>query len=230
MSLAIDCQSLQFSYKDDVPIVNLEALQVERGERLFIYGPSGSGKTTLLGLIAGILCPQRGQLRVLGNDLSKMGRRARDRYRGAHMGYIFQQFNLIPYLNVLDNITLPCQMSAERRRRLGHVGMEAKAQELADHLDIGQFLKNSVLQLSVGQQQRVAAARALMGSPECVIADEPTSALDADRRTNFLQVLFREAEIVNSTVIFVSHDRSLAHQFDRQINLLEINQVRGGEA
>ncbi len=230
MSVAIDCQDLIFAYGGGKPVLSLSALTVQRGERVFVFGPSGSGKTTLLGLVAGILQPSAGKLAVLGNDFTKLSGRQRDRIRGVHFGYIFQQFNLIPYLNVLENIILPCRLNSARRQRLGVQRPEEKAQELADHLDIAGLLETSVLELSVGQQQRVAAARALLGAPELIIADEPTSALDADRRTGFLQVLFREAAAVQSTILFVSHDRSLAPLFDRQIDLPALNAATGGMA
>jgi putative ABC transport system ATP-binding protein len=141
------------------------------------------------------------------------------------MGYIFQMFNLIPYLNVLENILLPCQINRERRRRVAGASLESEARALAERLGIGHLVNESVIDLSVGQQQRVAAARALLGAPELIIADEPTSALDEDQRENFLDLLFSHCGAIGSTLLFVSHDRRMMPLFDRALSLPEINRV-----
>jgi putative ABC transport system ATP-binding protein len=162
---------------------------------------------------------------VLGTDLTTLPSRRRDALRAAHIGYIFQLFNLIPYLSVLENIMLPCRLSAERRARLGGAAPEDAASALAESLEIGALLDERVTQLSVGQQQRVAAARALIGAPELIVADEPTSALDSDRREQFLQLLFERCSAAGATLVFVSHDRQLEHVFDRAVSLAELNQA-----
>jgi putative ABC transport system ATP-binding protein len=149
----------------------------------------------------------------------------RDALRGSHIGYIFQMFNLIPYLNVLENIMLPCRISDERQRRLNGRSREDEAKKLAGQLGIGRIVSDNVVDLSVGQQQRVAAARALMGAPELIIADEPTSSLDEDHREGFLQLLFDQCREIGSTLIFVSHDRRMMPLFDRAVSLTEINKV-----
>jgi putative ABC transport system ATP-binding protein len=162
-------------------------------------------------------------VRVLGQDLRALGGAGRDRFRADHVGYIFQMFNLIPYLSVLENVCLPCGFSARRRERAERAGggMRAEAQRLLGELDLGGagLLERPVTELSVGQQQRVAAARALLGSPELVIADEPTSALDAERRAAFLDLLFRQCEREQAALVFASHDASLAASFDRTLEL-----------
>lgn len=196
----------------------LPQLQVRQGEHLFIRGQSGSGKTTLLNLLAGVLVPDDGSLRVLGQELCSMGNHARDRFRADHIGVIFQQFNLLPYLSVLANVTLPCAFSARRRQRAGDV--TAAAQRLLSALGLEAALaQRHVTALSVGQQQRVAVARALIGRPELILADEPTSALDADSRDQFLDLLFAEAAAQGSTILFVSHDAQLAKHFPRTLAL-----------
>jgi len=220
---AVLLEDTKFAYTRGRTVLHVPSLKVARGERLFIYGPSGSGKTTLLGLVAGVLRADFGAVRVLGTDLATLSNRRRDALRAAHIGYIFQMFNLIPYLSVLDNITLPCRLSAERRRRLGSLPAESAARALADALDISSLLGENVTKLSVGQQQRVAAARALIGSPELVIADEPTSALDSDRREGFLELLFERCTDADATLVFVSHDRQLQHMFDRAVSLADLN-------
>ncbi|HSJ10249.1 MAG TPA: ABC transporter ATP-binding protein [Longimicrobiales bacterium] len=220
---AVLLEDTQFAYVRGRTVLHVPSLAVERGERLFIYGPSGSGKTTLLGLMAGVLRADSGSVRVLDNELAALSNRRRDALRAAHIGYIFQMFNLIPYLSVQENITLPCRLSAERRQRLGGVGADSAARTLAAALGIDDLMRERVTQLSVGQQQRVAAARALIGSPELVIADEPTSALDSDRREGFLELLFERCTAAGATLVFVSHDRQLQHLFDRAVSLADLN-------
>jgi putative ABC transport system ATP-binding protein len=226
--LAVQVRNVTFSYRSGPEILRMREFQIERGERVFLYGPSGCGKTTLLGLIAGVLrVNPGGELRVLDQDLGRMSNHRRDAFRGAHIGYIFQLFNLIPYLNVRDNITLPCRLSNERRHRLGGRDLAESAEESAAQLGVGGLLSNDVTKLSVGQQQRVAAARALLGNPQLIIADEPTSALDFDQREQFLFTLFERSREQGATLIFVSHDRSLAPLFDRSVSLLDINEISG---
>jgi putative ABC transport system ATP-binding protein len=222
---AIALRNLKFGYRRHVPVLDLAELRVERGERVFLFGPSGSGKTTLLGLLAGVLRADAGRVELLGTDLTALNGARRDRFRAVHVGYIFQMFNLIPYLSVLENITLPCRISRERRARLGNLSLDEAARRVADRLGIGSLAREKVTDLSVGQQQRVAAARALLGRPEIVIADEPTSSLDADRREAFLSLLFETCAEAGSTLLFVSHDRSLMTLFHRGLSLPDINAV-----
>ncbi|CAN5807929.1 ABC transporter ATP-binding protein [soil metagenome] len=223
---AVSIADAIFSYTAGTPVLRIDALQIQRGEKVFIYGPSGSGKTTLLGLLSGVLRADSGAVRVLGTDLTQLSNRGRDALRAAHIGYIFQLFNLIPYLSVQENIMLPCRVSRERRERLGATSPEAAAAVLAGALEIGILLDERVTRLSVGQQQRVAAARALIGAPELVIADEPTSSLDSDRRESFLELLFARCADAGATLVFVSHDRQLEHMFDRALSLGDFNQAQ----
>ncbi|HKB81932.1 MAG TPA: ABC transporter ATP-binding protein [Burkholderiales bacterium] len=226
----IELSNVRFSWAAASPVVvDIETLRVANAERIFLHGPSGSGKSTLLGLLAGVVTPREGTLRVLGRDVGALGGAARDRFRADHIGFIFQMFNLIPYLSVVENVCLPCGFSARRRSHATLAGgtVEAEAVRLLDHLEMADadVLRRPVTDLSVGQQQRVAAARALIGAPELVIADEPTSALDADRRSIFLDLLFRECARDRTTLIFVSHDASLSPRFDREIPFAQINRV-----
>ncbi|MEM8960931.1 MAG: ABC transporter ATP-binding protein [Acidobacteriota bacterium] len=221
---AISIADLSFAYRKGEPVLHIEALTVERGEKVFLFGPSGSGKTTLLGLIAGVLEPTEGTIEVLDTDLAGLARTKRDRWRGDHLGIIFQLFNLLPYLDTHDNIVLPCRLSTVRRQRLTRP-LDDEVSHLADRLEITPWLRTPVTELSVGQQQRVAAARAMIGGPRLVIADEPTSALDSDRRARFLELLFALCDDVDATLLFVSHDKTLAAHFDRAIDLGAINTV-----
>jgi putative ABC transport system ATP-binding protein len=207
------------------PVLKIPELTIARGEHVFLLGPSGSGKSTLINLLAGISRPQRGDVDILGQRISHLSGSLRDRFRADHIGLIFQQFNLLPYLSVLENTLLPCQFSSQRRRtvlREGELAMVAS--RLLSGLGLApQLLQRPVASLSVGQQQRVAVARALIGAPELIIADEPTSALDADSRDRFIELLFSSAGASQSTIIFVSHDQSLSRHFNRVLSMREIN-------
>jgi len=222
---AIDITGLEFAWSASTTLLRIAQLHVDRGERVFLTGASGSGKSTLLGLIAGVLQPQRGSIRIMGLPVNELPAGERDRFRGEHLGFIFQMFNLIPYLTLLENVILPLQFSPARAERLGTTTPEDEAIRLLVALGLGTagLLSRPVVELSMGQQQRVAAARALIGRPQLLIADEPTSSLDADARDDFLQLLMNECQESGTTVLFVSHDRSLSSLFDRSLALAELN-------
>jgi putative ABC transport system ATP-binding protein len=225
--LAIEHMRFRWS-KAHAPCLDIPDFKVNAGERVFLYGPSGSGKSTLLGLLGGVLTPASGSVCVLEEDLAKKQARARDRFRVDHIGFIFQQFNLIPHLSVLDNVLLPCRFSALRHSRAKASGksLHEEAMRLLSDLDLDNALQSRpVTELSVGQQQRVAAARALIGQPEIIIADEPTSSLDAERQEDFLELLLKECQASGATVLFVSHDRRLATRFSREVALTTINKA-----
>lgn len=224
----IELTDLGFAWPGQDELLDIPSFHLQRSETLFLKGPSGSGKTTLLGLLGGVQKPGRGSIRLLGEDLASLSAARRDRFRVDHTGYIFQQFNLLPFLSVRDNVELPCRFSrlrAERAaQRYGNVAEAAG--KLLEHLGLRpELLERRADSLSIGQQQRVAAARALIGQPELVIADEPTSALDADARQAFLELLFGECRDVGASLLFVSHDQSLATLFDRSLSLAELNRA-----
>lgn len=208
-------------------ILDIDNFVVEAGEHLFIQGASGSGKSTLLNLLAGVLNPQQGKIKLLGKELTCLSNGQKDRLRADHLGIVFQQFNLLPYLSAIDNIQLALNVSTQRRQREKRLGKPAeRIIELLSKLGIEKPIMTSpAAQLSIGQQQRVAVARALIGRPEILIADEPTSALDSDNRDRFLTQLFQAAEQAGTTIVFVSHDRTLESHFSRSIHLAEINQA-----
>lgn len=229
----VSLDHVRFAWPGRPPLLDIPSLTLHPGERVFLKGPSGSGKTTLLSLISGVQLPDQGQVRLLGQDLAELSRSARDQFRADHSGYIFQMFNLLPYLSLKDNIALPCRFSRLRRQRAiaRHGSVAAATVDLLDHLGLSQAASGDrpVAELSIGQQQRVAAARALIGSPELIIADEPTSALDADTREAFLQLLFTECQAAGSALLFVSHDGTLEGLFDRSLALGELNRAAARE-
>ncbi len=211
------------------PRASEDCLAIERfellpGETVFLRGPSGCGKSTLLSLVAGVLTADSGTVRLLGQDWRSVSSARRDRLRADHVGYVFQQFNLLPYLSVLDNVLLTCRFSARRAAQAGNA--RQAAQRLLERVGLGAAdQRRRAAELSVGQQQRVAAARALIGKPDLVIADEPTSALDEALRESFMDLLLRACTEAGSALLFVSHDARLAARFARQLDLTTINQV-----
>jgi len=224
----IKIHNLRFTWKT-TPVIDINHLHINAYQHLFIKGASGSGKSTLLNLLAGVITPQSGDISILGQNLKQLTASKKDSFRADHIGFIFQQFNLIPYLNVIDNITLPCSFSKSRKsraiKRSGDLKSEAIRLLKALGLTGENIFQRSVNELSVGQQQRVAAARAMFGSPEIIIADEPTSALDAEQRDAFIKILFNECEKEKITLIFVSHDNDLKKHFQHHINLPDINLI-----
>jgi putative ABC transport system ATP-binding protein len=222
----VDLDGVRFAWPGPAAFtLAVDRFAVPRGARLLLVGPSGSGKSTLLNLVCGIALPSAGRVRVLGTDLARLPGPARDRFRAAHIGIIFQMFNLLPYLSVLDNVLLPLSFAPERRARTGGgAAAPGEARRLLARLglDADGLAGQPAARLSVGQQQRVAAARALIGTPEIVIADEPTSALDRDRQQAFLDLLFAEVARAGASLVMVSHDATLAPLFDRTVRLDEV--------
>lgn len=229
---AIHLSGVRFRWRMDRPLVlDIPEFSARPGERLFVTGPSGGGKTTLLNLLAGIILPQVGSVEVAGVELTRLSGAKRDAFRADHVGFIFQMFNLLPFLSLTENVLLPCRFSSVRRAKADAApgGAEAEARRLLAHMGLADEAARgrSVTELSTGQQQRVAAARALIGAPPVIIADEPTSALDADAQTAFLKLLFDEAARGGATVMFVSHDRRLEGGFDRVVPLADLNRAAG---
>ena len=221
---------LRFRWRARDPLVlDIEALAVARGEKLFVKGPSGGGKTTLLNLLGGVVAPEAGTVEILGTEVTALRGAARDAFRADHIGFVFQSFNLVPYLPPVDNVLLPCRFSARRRQRAGE-RPEDEARRLLAHmgLDVERLSGRGAVQLSQGEQQRVAAARALIGAPELIVADEPTSALDADVREAFLALLFEEVDKAGATLVFVSHDARLEPAFGRSLALADVNRAGPG--
>jgi putative ABC transport system ATP-binding protein len=231
---AVALEQVKYSWKQGVPTINVPECDIKEGERVLIQGPSGSGKSTLLSLLTGLLLPDSGRISVVGHDVASLSPSKRDAFRADHIGFIFQQFNLLPYLSLKENVMLACRFSPTRTRRalLQYTTVENAAEQLLIKLGLKQQLRQAVTvsELSIGQQQRVAVARALIGSPEILIADEPTSALDRASRDVFIELLLAETSQHNSTLLLVSHDETLEHYFDRTILLQNINNAGAFDA
>ena len=224
--MTISLKDVCFSYPDTPhkPIINIPSWNVLSGEHVFVHGPSGGGKSTLLNLLSGMLVASQGEVSVQGTRLDKLSARQRDRFRAAYIGYVFQQFNLLPYLTAVDNILLATCFSKAKNARANQEDVE----KLLSKLKIAsEDWSKKTAMLSTGQQQRVAIARALINRPKLLIADEPTSSLDQDNRDNFMSVLMPLVEESNTTLVFVSHDMSLSQYFKRVDALSKISQKTG---
>jgi putative ABC transport system ATP-binding protein len=221
MSYSLSIQDLFFTWsKQSDFALRIPNWQVKTGEKVFLYGRSGEGKSTLLNLISGIENRYTGNIQVLGQDMAKLSQRQKDTFRANNIGIIFQQFNLLPYLSAEQNILL-----AQRFKSVNKAPHSGQLAAICERLELSRNLLNQkAIELSVGQQQRVAVARALYATPALIIADEPTSALDTQTREQFIQLLLDCAQ--TSTVVFVSHDMSLASHFDQQLALADLQQPR----
>lgn len=198
------------------------------GETVLLLGESGSGKSTLLSLICGTIAADSGRVAVANSEMSDLTGGQRDRFRAEQIGMIFQQFNLLPFGSVLDNILLPLRFAPDRRGRVGDAREEARS--LCAALGLPDLLTMKASALSVGQQQRVAVARAMIGRPPIIIADEPTSALDATSQSAFLDLLFEQVQTHGTTLLMVSHDPRLGERFDRVLRMEDFAQVEGHAA
>lgn len=215
---AIDITGLKAGHGTET-VLAVPQLRIGAGERVLVRGASGSGKSTLLGLIAGIALPWQGHISIIGHPLEQLSAAQRDRFRAEHLGVMFQQFNLLPYLSVRDNIALGVAFSSARRARLT-ITVDDEVHRLLGALGLAPgFAAHRAGQLSVGQQQRVAAARALIGSPSLLLADEPTSALDPDAASSLLTLMFAQCRQNHTTAVVVSHDPQLDALFDRVVVL-----------
>lgn len=222
--IVLAAHHLQFAWPGrNAACLNIPSLTLAAGEHVLLLGPSGSGKSTLLGLLGGVLRPTQGDIRWLGHSLATARAHRVDQLRADHIGFIFQQFNLVPYLSLEDNVLLPCRFSAVRRRRAGP-DPRAAARLLLEALELPpSSWHRPVTGLSVGQQQRAAAARALIGHPELLIADEPTSALDAGNRDRLLSLLMAHLKHHDASLLVVSHDAQLQPHFDRTLQMNDLN-------
>lgn len=232
MTDAVRLEDVRFAYPGHAPVLEIDRFVVPEGCQLLLRGISGSGKSTLLGLIAGVLRASSGRVEVAGQDLGALSSAARDRFRADHCGVIFQQFNLLPFLSVRDNIALGLKFVSRARRTLDTRQLDARIAELLNALglDPAALWNRPAGHLSVGQQQRVAAARALVARPRLLLADEPTSALDPASATAFLQLIGHACRQNGISSIVVSHDPALTPLFDQVQVLDTLNRAKDQEA
>jgi putative ABC transport system ATP-binding protein len=222
---ALEIEGLQYRWPGAAsPLIDIDRMSLSQGESLFLHGPSGCGKSTLLSAIAGVIDIPVGTVKVAGMDIGALRWTARDRFRGDHLGVIFQVFNLLPWLSALENVLLPCRYAARRRQHAGPDPIATAQRLLADlGLPDPAIASSPARSLSVGQQQRVAAARALIGKPDLILADEPTSALDEAAKAAFVDLLKQECTAAGTALLFVSHDRSLETHFDRALSFKDLS-------
>ncbi len=227
----ISIHDLTFSWPGaKTPTLIIEKLEVAQAEQVFLQGPSGSGKSSLLSLLAGTVPSFSGKVVVLNQDWGSISQSRKDRIRADSIGVIFQQFNLLPYLSAVENVVMALSCSPARAQRIAASKRDfyEKSAQFLVNLGIEVKLhKQPAAELSVGQQQRVAAARALIGSPGLILADEPNSALDRYNERLFLDLLLSQCRRNNTTLIFVSHDQRLSAPFDRVVSMRDINRVTG---
>jgi ABC-type lipoprotein export system ATPase subunit len=212
---AVRIAELRFRYGEGDFELRIPELTVQRGERLAVVGPSGSGKTTLLHLIAGIARPERGCVRTGGAELCALDEAARRDFRVRHVGLVFQEFELLEYLSVLDNVLLPYRINPALRL---DAAVRERAAELAQRVGIADKLSRLSRRLSQGEKQRVAVCRALIAEPELLLADEPTGNLDPANKDRVLDILVDYAEERGATLLTVTHDRDLLTRFARVID------------
>ena len=201
-----------------LPILDLEKFAVAEGEQMVLVGPSGSGKTTLLHIVAGILKADEGEVRIAGTDISRLSEPARDRFRAQHLGYVFQTFNLLPGFSALENVLLGMSFS-------GRPADAARARKLLERVGLGARLSHRPAALSVGEQQRVAVARALVNKPKLVLADEPTASVDAKHQQQVIDLLRETCREDRVSLVLVTHTTDVSGQFDRVERLDQLNRV-----
>lgn len=227
MNLVLQLSELEYRYPGQTrSVLQVPGFALQAGERVLLHGPSGCGKSTLLSLITGIRPVQNGRIQIAGQLFSSLSQRRRDAFRADHLGVIFQAFNLLPYLSAVDNVCLGAGFSrlrCERESVRSKAQRHAAARALLARLGLDEStVTQPAWQLSFGQQQRVAAARALFGKPDLIIADEPTSALDNHSRDTLLTLLCELCEQSGSALLMVSHDGQVGHHFKRSVDFASL--------
>ena len=218
-NLAIQVDNLCHQYKQqNTPSIFIPTWQVNEGQQIFLHGDSGSGKSTLLNLLSGVLPATSGSIQILGQELTSMSNAQRDAFRAQNIGVVFQTFNLIPYLSVLDNIKLAVYLAKGKQSNL-----VPRVKQLINDLHLDkEIIHHSVNQLSIGQQQRVAIVRALINRPKLLLVDEPTSSLDSSARDAFLNILVKTSQQMETSMVFVSHDKSIEGYFTDSVEIASL--------
>ena len=214
----VSIEAVEFSYPQGEFSLSIPQMSVAQGEKVAVIGPSGSGKTTLLNLVAGIITPQQGKVIVADMEVSSSSDAKRRDFRITNIGFVFQDFGLLDYLNVLDNILHPYRIT--RALNLTRE-VQQRAIDLADGLGISDRLKHHAGELSQGEQQRAAICRALLPQPGLILADEATGNLDPRNKGRILDLLFDSVDSSGATLLAVTHDHELLSRFDRVIDFLD---------
>lgn len=218
----IQLKDIHFQYTQSDFNLNIENLSFADGSKTAVIGPSGFGKTTMLNLIAGILLPENGEVNIEDTLVNKLADKQRRNFRIQNIGFVFQDFRLVPYLNVLDNILLPFRINSALKPESEST---LKANEIAEELGIGKLIKKYPAKLSHGERQRVAIARALINKPKVILADEPTGNLDPVNKNHIKNILFDAVEKHGATLITVTHDHEMLDGFD---NVIDFKNFKSG--
>lgn len=211
----IQIRDLLFRYPRSPFVLRIEELTVAAGEKVAFVGPSGSGKTTLLNLISGINVPEQGSVTVSDFPMSQKGDAERRGFRIATIGFVFQQFELLPYLKLLDNVLLPYRIN---QALVMDAAVRQRAISLTEQVGIADKIHRYPSQLSQGEQQRTALCRAVIAQPKLILADEPTGNLDDDNKRLALELLFQQTSEHNATLVVVTHDVGILSGFDRVVD------------
>ena len=215
----IELANIDFKYPQSDFRLAIPQLQIEKGNKIAIIGPSGFGKTTFLNLLAGILQPDSGEISFDGLSLNGLSDKQLRNFRITNIGFVFQDFRLIPYLNILDNILLPYRINESLKLSKEAVN---SACELTEKLGVANKLKKYPDKLSQGERQRVAICRALITKPRVILADEPTGNLDPDNKKRIMKILFEYVDERGSTLISVTHDHLMLEGFNRIVDFTEL--------
>jgi len=215
----IEINDLTFEYPGSDFRFNLNSLNIKSGEKVALIGPSGYGKTTLLNLLSGILEPIRGTIHLNGTEVTKLADSQRRNFRITNIGFVFQNFELIEYLNVLDNIILSYRINPSLSMNREVID---RAETISEQLGLGDKLKRNVGKLSQGEMQRVAICRAILNNPKIILADEPTGNLDPQNKEKIMEILFDYSSRENATLITVTHDHSLLKGFDEVLDMQQL--------
>ncbi len=222
--MALELKDIQKSYREpdgtELPVLNVEHFLLGDTEQMALVGASGGGKTTLLNVISGISSPDRGSVTLDGTNVTRMPEPMRDRFRAERIGFVFQTFNLLQAFSALENVLLGMSFSGRKVSR-------TRAKELLEHVGLGGRLGHKPAQLSIGEQQRVAVARALANKPSLLLADEPTASIDVANQENILNLIRKSCEEEKVALLLVTHNLDIAQQFGRVEQLAEFNKVGG---
>lgn len=215
----IQLNNIQFQYPNSDFHLDITSLSFKENAKIALIGPSGFGKTTMLNMIAGIILPENGRVQIQKTTVNQLSDSDRRNFRIKNIGFVFQDFRLVSYLSVIDNILLPYRINSALKFEQQSV---TTAKDLAGDLKIGDKLKKYPAKLSHGERQRVAICRALLNKPPVILADEPTGNLDPENKAHIKNILFDYVEKHNSTLITVTHDHEMLNGFDRVIDFKEL--------